>query len=579
MGVPFNWTDLAPYFIYDPTKPMLFNSMVFLVWFMAFYAGYLLLKKQTNWRLIYTLGFSLFFYYKSSGSYFVLLIISTLIDFTLGHFIYNAPNQRARRGYLILSLVANLGLLAYFKYTNFLIGSLNSIVGSNFSMQSIFLPVGISFFTFQTLSYSIDVYRGKLEPLTEEVKDWRSFVARLLDFSFFVSFFPQLVAGPIVRAADFIPQIRKPLQLSESDLGRALLLICGGLFKKAVISDYISINYVDRVFENPALYSGFENLMASYGYAIQIYCDFSGYSDMAIGLALIMGLRLPENFRFPYQSDTIRDFWRRWHISLSSWLRDYLYISLGGNRKGGLRTYVNLMLTMLLGGLWHGASWVFVIWGGLHGMALAIDRGMDQAGRWWKNTAVRAGIVFLIVQILAQIGFWIATQGESLEPEMLASLTRTNWQILGAWLLLLLVALGFDQLMKYLGLNLLRVGQQTFSVIMVFHFVTLCWVFFRSGALNNPLGPWETTTAVLGQIMTSFHGELAAEIFQNYSTVFYLIGLGFVLHFIPMTWREWWEKTFITSPWPVKGLILAFVIWLVTQTASADVVPFIYFQF
>lgn len=579
MGGDFNWADLAPYFIYDPTKPMLFNSMVFLVWFMSFYGGYLLLKRQMNWRLIYTLAFSLFFYYKSSGVYFVLLIISTLIDFTLGHFIHNAPNQRARRGYLILSLMANLGLLAYFKYTNFLIGSLNSIVGTNFSLQSIFLPVGISFFTFQTLSYSIDVYRGKLEPLTAGVKDWRTLWQRLLDFSFFVSFFPQLVAGPIVRAADFIPQIRKPLQLSESDLGRALLLICGGLFKKAVISDYISINYVDRVFENPALYSGFENLMASYGYAIQIYCDFSGYSDMAIGLALIMGLRLPENFRFPYQSDTIRDFWRRWHISLSSWLRDYLYISLGGNRKGGWRTYVNLMLTMLLGGLWHGASWVFVIWGGLHGVALALDRAMDQAGRWWKNTAVRAGVIFLSVQLFAQIGLWVAAQSGSLEPDLLQALTQTNLQIFGSWLLLLGIAIGLDQLMNYIGFKLTRIGQQTISVVLVFHFVTLCWIFFRSGALNNPLGPWETTTAVLGQIMTSFHPELAGEVFQNYSTVFYLMGLGFVLHFLPTRWRMLWEKTFIAAPWPIKGLILAFVIWLVTQTASADVVPFIYFQF
>ena len=473
MGGDFNWTDLAPYFIYDPTKPMLFNSMVFLVWFMSFYGGYLLLKRRTNWRLIYTLAFSLFFYYKSSGIYFVLLIISTLIDFTLGHFIHNAPNQRARRGYLILSLIANLGLLAYFKYTNFLIGSLNSIVGTNFSLQSIFLPVGISFFTFQTLSYSIDVYRGKLEPLTAGVKDWRTLWRRLLDFSFFVSFFPQLVAGPIVRAADFIPQIRKPLQLTEADLGRALLLICGGLFKKAVISDYISINYVDRVFENPALYSGFENLMASYGYAIQIYCDFSGYSDMAIGLALIMGLRLPENFRLPYQSDTIRDFWRRWHISLSSWLRDYLYISLGGNRKGGWRTYVNLMLTMLLGGLWHGASWVFVIWGGLHGVALALDRAMDQAGRWWKNTAVRAGVVFFSVQLFAQIGLWIAAQSGTLEPDLLQNLTQTNLQIFGFWLLLLFIAISLDQLMNYIGFKLTRIGQHTISVILVFNFASL----------------------------------------------------------------------------------------------------------
>lgn len=579
MGGNLDWATIAPYFIYDSAKPMLFNSMVFLVWFIAFYGGYLLLKRQTNWRLIYTLAFSLFFYYKSSGIYFVLLIISTLIDFTLGHFIYRAPNQRARKGYLILSLLANLGLLAYFKYTNFLIGSLNTIVGTNFSLQSIFLPVGISFFTFQTLSYSIDVYRGKLEPLTEGVKDWRSFFERLLDFSFFVSFFPQLVAGPIVRAANFIPQIRKPLRLSETDLGRALMLICGGLFKKAVISDYISINFVDRVFENPALYSGFENLMAAYGYAIQIYCDFSGYSDMAIGLALIMGLRLPENFRLPYQAETIRDFWRRWHISLSTWLRDYLYISLGGNRKGGWRTYRNLMITMLLGGLWHGASWVFVIWGGLHGIALAIDRALDQSGGWRKNSAIRAAAVCFSVQLFAQFGLWLAAQSGSIEPDLLQRLSWTNLQILGSWLLLLLIALSLDQLMNFIGFKLTKIGQQTISVILVFHFVTLCWIFFRAGALHNPLGPWETTTTVLGQIMTAFHPDLIAEVFPSYANVFYLIGLGFVLHFMPTQWRLLWEETFIAAPWPMKGVVLAFVIWLVTQTASADVVPFIYFQF
>lgn len=574
-----DWTEILPYLTYDPGKPMLFNSKVFLIWFLAFYGGYLLLKRQTNWRLIYTLGFSLFFYYKSSGLYFVLLILSTLIDFTLGHYIHNASSKSRRRAYLILSLCANLGLLAYFKYTNFLIGSFNSVVGTNFAFQSIFLPVGISFFTFQTLSYSIDVYRGKLIPLTEEVTDMKSFFSRLLDFSFFVSFFPQLVAGPIVRAADFIPQIRKPLQLSESNLGRALLLIAGGLFKKAVISDYISINFVDRVFENPALYSGFENLMAAYGYAIQIYCDFSGYSDMAIGLALIMGLRLPENFRLPYQSDSIRDFWRRWHISLSTWLRDYLYISLGGNRKGGLRTYVNLMLTMLLGGLWHGASWVFVIWGGLHGLALTIDRALEQAGKWRKNTAIRAGLIIFCVQLLGQLALWIALQGDTVDIEAYQALSQANLQIFIGWSLLLGLGLGLDYLMNYIGFKLTRLGTHTVSVLLVFHFVTLCWVFFRAGALNNPLGPWETTTTVLGQILTAFHPELVGEVIQNYAQVFGLIALGFVLHFLPNGFRKVGEEWFIKAPWPVKTLILAAIMWLVTQTTSADIVPFIYFQF
>src|SRR5205814_1229922 len=200
----------------------------------------------------------------------------------------------------------------------------------------------------------------------------------ILDFAFYIMFFPHIVAGPIVRAVNFLPQIHKELYISKEDFGQAIFLIVTGLFKKAVISDYISVNFVDRVFENPILYSGWENLMAVYGYAMQIYCDFSGYSDMAIGIALLLGYRLGINFNQPYQSASITEFWRRWHISLSSWLRDYLYIPLGGNRKGKLRTYVNLLVTMLLGGLWHGASWNFIFWGFLHGAALAIEKFLKE---------------------------------------------------------------------------------------------------------------------------------------------------------------------------------------------------------
>jgi len=232
--------------------------------------------------------------------------------------------------------------------------------------MNIILPVGISFFTFQAMSYTIDIYRKKIQP-----------VSNIIEFGFFISFFPQLVAGPIVRASEFLPQIRKKLMLSKLQLSNALFLIMSGLVKKAVISDYISVNFVDRVFENPPLYSVFETWTAFYGYALQIYCDFSGYSDMAIGLALLFGFYLPDNFKAPYQSTSITEFWRRWHISLSSWLRDYLYISLGGNRKGLWNTYKNLLITMLLGGLWHGASWKFVLWGAMHGVWLATERILD----------------------------------------------------------------------------------------------------------------------------------------------------------------------------------------------------------
>jgi alginate O-acetyltransferase complex protein AlgI len=350
-------------FVYNPQEPLIFNSGLFLFLFTGFLWVYISLSKTHRPKLIFVTIFSLYFYYKSSGGYFVLLLFATVIDFTLAKMIHSSKDEWYRKFYIIVTLVVNLGMLAYFKYTNFLFDAFFSVAGKEFQPMDIFLPVGVSFFTFQSLSYTLDVYRGNLKP-----------VHNILDYAFFVSFFPQLVAGPIVRASDFLPQIYRPTIVTAEMFGRGVFLIGCGLFKKAVISDYISINFVDRVFDAPSLYSGIENLFAVYGYALQIYCDFSGYSDMAIGIALLLGFRFPLNFDSPYQSKNITEFWRRWHISLSTWLRDYLYISLGGNRKGEARTYVNQMFTMLLGGLWHGASWRFIIWGGLHGLALTLHK-------------------------------------------------------------------------------------------------------------------------------------------------------------------------------------------------------------
>lgn len=290
--------------------------------------------------------------------------------------------KKVNRALLIaLSIFVNMLVLAYFKYSYFFIETTNEIfgthfkvvnllsewtnavAGTHFDVTSIILPVGISFYTFQSISYTIDVYRNKIAP-----------VKSLVNFSFFVTFFPQLVAGPIVRATDFIPQIYQKYSLTGREFGYAIFLILNGLMKKMIISDYLSINFVDRIFDNPMAYTGFENLMGVYGYAIQIYCDFSGYTDIAIGVGLLLGYKLPLNFNSPYKAANITDFWRRWHISLSTWLRDYLYISLGGNRKGKFRTYINLMLTMILGGLWHGASFRFIIWGTIHGIGLALHK-------------------------------------------------------------------------------------------------------------------------------------------------------------------------------------------------------------
>ncbi len=359
----------------------LFTHAAFWVFFGLVLTGNLLLRNNKSLRTIFLFLASLFFYYKTGGYFFSLLVISTCLDYTIGIALANSKNKLGRKGLVTLSLLINLSILAYFKYTYFIVDIIsyfkntelqahdylaefvNHILGTSFSIKDITLPVGISFFTFQTISYTIDVYRREIKP-----------VRNIIDFGFYVSFFPQLIAGPIVRAKHFIPQIYKQLVLSEKWIWWAILLITGGLFKKMFISDFISVNFVDRVFEHPVAYSGFEVLCAVYGYALQIYCDFSGYTDIALGVALLLGFRLPINFNHPYKATSISDFWRRWHISLSSWLRDYLYIPLGGNRKGPIRTFINLILTMLLGGLWHGAALKFVIWGALHGLGLMFNR-------------------------------------------------------------------------------------------------------------------------------------------------------------------------------------------------------------
>lgn len=356
---------LQALFAYDASSPLIFSSGLFLFLFAGFLLVYSVFRRAPMARIVYVIAFSLYFYYKSSGIYFLLLVFAAASDFLIARGIYRARFRWTKRWLVVLSVAVNLGMLGYFKYTNFLIDISNQLFGQGFlQFQNIFLPVGISFFVFQSMSYTIDIYRGQLKPLS----NW-------LDYLFYLSFFPQLVAGPIVRARDFIPQIRQnPVVVTREMFGTGVFLILTGLFKKAIISDYISLNFVDRIFDEPLLYSGFECLMGIYGYALQIYCDFSGYSDMAIGLALLLGFRFPKNFDSPYKSATITEFWRRWHISLSSWLKDYLYISLGGNRKGKARTYLNLFLTMLIGGLWHGAAIRFVLWGAWHGAALAVHK-------------------------------------------------------------------------------------------------------------------------------------------------------------------------------------------------------------
>jgi D-alanyl-lipoteichoic acid acyltransferase DltB (MBOAT superfamily) len=502
------FTDI---FLYHEKAPITFNSGLFLWLFAGFYLVYWWLvqrgERETfglpavegleqplpsnhHTKLLFVTFFSWYFYYKSSGLYFLLLVWATVLDYNLGHWIANAKRPSQRNVALVVSIVSNLGLLFYFKYTNFFIDCLQSAGAPVHQLAKIALPVGISFYTFQSISYVVDIYRNKLKP-----------VESILEYAFFVSFFPQLVAGPIVRAYDFIPQISKPTFLTRADFGRAVFLLLGGLFKKVVIADYIALNFVDRIFEKPLLYTGFENLMGAYGYALRIYCDFSGYSDMAIAIALLLGFHFPTNFNSPYQAASVTEFWRRWHISLSSWLRDYVYIPLGGNKIGSERTYANLLITMLVGGFWHGGAWRFILWGALHGGALAIERFAKQYIQLPDNLFVRS-----------------------------------------------------------------------LRIIVVFHFVCLCWLPFCAPEMS-------TVWAMLTQIFTAFHAEVIPEFINGYRPIVLLMGIGYLFHFLPADLETLCLDAFTNTPVWVKSLAFAVIVWLVVQVKSADIQPFIYFMF
>ncbi len=354
--------NIGKMLLYDPEAPMLFSSGLFWLLAIFFLPFYALLKGSRAKMILFVVCFSLYFYYKSSGLFFLMLIGTSLIDWLLSKAIYKVQERGKKLALMWLSIIISLSILGYFKYANFFLWNWNQMVEGNFQPLDIILPVGISFYTFQSISYVVDVYKGRIKP----TGSW-------LEYIFFLSFFPALVAGPIVRADYFLPQLKKNVRATGQEIYGGLWLIIIGIVKKAIIADYIA-QYNDLIFNDPELYTGVQTLMGVLGYTMQIYCDFSGYSDMAIGLALMMGFRLGLNFDSPYQSRNLTEFWRRWHISLSSWLRDYLYIPLGGNRKGVFRTYLNNFLTMLIGGLWHGAAWKFVFWGAMHGIGLAIHK-------------------------------------------------------------------------------------------------------------------------------------------------------------------------------------------------------------
>ncbi len=375
---------------------MLFPTVTFALFFaVVLPVSWLLQPHQRAWRGWILLA-SYVFYGWWDWRFVFLLAASTVVNHLLAVAIYRTGPQRARKLLLTLALVFDLGLLGYFKYANFFLSSVDNTIGTSW-IADVVLPVGISFYTFMAISYVVDTYRGELVP------------ASFARFAVFQAFFPHLVAGPIVRASELLPQLESPRDPRRVDVSRAFFLIVSGLFLKVVIANHLASHIVDEVFAAPNRHSSLEVLVGVYGYAVQIFADFCGYTNIAIGVALLLGFQFPQNFNSPYAAVSLQDFWRRWHMTLSRWLRDYLYIPLGGNRKGTLITYRNLMLTMVLGGLWHGAAWTFVIWGTIHGIGLALERALG-----WRPTS-RAATWFGRILTFHIVCFaWIFFRADSL---------------------------------------------------------------------------------------------------------------------------------------------------------------------
>lgn len=477
---------------------MLFNSLEYAIFLTGAFLAFWALSRSRLYRIAFLTLASWVFYAASNPWFVTLLVASTVVDYVAGLRMKAASDRglpdRRRKLWLVLSLVSNLGLLGVFKYSNFFYESVvdaGRFLGMDWTFERlpILLPAGISFYTFQTMSYSIDVYRRRCEPETSFLK-----------FAFFVGYFPQLVAGPIVRAVDFLPQIDPPPRLTRDMVSRALWLIGIGLFKKVVLADYLAVNLVDRVFDAPERFSSAEVMFGLYGYTMQVYMDFSAYSDIAIGSALLFGYRLPDNFDRPYAAHSISDFWRRWHMTLGSWLRDYLYYPLGGSKGTDLQTYKNLYVTFLLIGLWHGARWTFVAYGLAHATAMCINRffRVNVGGREKKKLS---------------FGGW-------------------------AW-----------------------------RMLLTLHFVVLARILFRSQSFEHAGLVLDALTAGTFHVVSVTPGILA------------LLGACYLVHWLPrnlveLTW-VWYRRL----PTVAQGAALGAAILGIMQAASADVVPFLYFQF
>ena len=605
-------------FSFDSSSPLLFTQFYFWAFFAIVYIIFALIGNKRLMRNAFLFFVSLFFYFKTSGFSLLILLFVTISDFLIAKRISRAPKQGTKKAWLILSIVLDLSILCYFKYSYFFADIIHTITGAEikivdifaqlgnvfagremFSVDAIVLPVGISFFIFQVISYTIDVYRKEIEP-----------VKNILDFGFYVSFFPQLVAGPIVKASDFIPQLYKKYHLGRRQFGIAIFWILNGLAKKIILSDYIAVNFIDRVFENPLLFTGFENLTALFGYSLQVYADFSGYTDIAIGVAMLMGFYLPQNFDSPYKAVNPQDFWRRWHMSLSRWLKSYLYIPLGGNRQASFGTYfwivlfaiigailsgswavsliflgigltviaishiskerkkniianLNRFITMLLGGLWHGASWNFIIWGGLNGAGMIVYQ-------FWKNT----GWHFRMLLVTLLSAGLIVIRHYNPAP---------IWNLLTIWMLVIYAGFIIRYIYHLCKGSKGQVLGTIWGVIQTFTFITFTRLFFRSGSNLDPESAneeaWNTAKNMVNQIGGKWDTSLIPDICAAYWEVFALILLGMIIHWMPSRWKRWYRLNFALLPIPLMILVIVAAVFVIYQFITADVQAFIYFQF
>ncbi len=609
---------------FDSSHPLLFTQIHFWVFFLIVFAGYALIASARRlsparrvMRNGYLFAVSLLFYYKTSGLFVLLLVFSTLLGWFLGIRMDHSVSQPRRKMLMAIGVIVNLLLLFYFKYAYFCTDIYNAIFNTNlhvinhlaqwadnafnttrFDASVILLPVGISFFTFQNISYIVDVYKRKIPH-----------VGNILDFGFYTSFFPQLVAGPILRADQFVPQLYKPYFLGRRQFGIAMFWIVNGLIKKLVLSDYLAVNFIDRVFDNPLLYTPFENFSALMIYSLQVYADFSGYTDIAIGVAMLMGFYLPVNFNSPYKATNPTDFWRRWHMSLSRWLRDYLYIPLGGNRTSGFLSYfilaailaiaafrlhnlafaivagvvmltvlllywlrpshrrtlgtnVNNMDTMLLGGLWHGASFNFITWGGLNGIGILVYK-------WWHGRSRSVQLFSLAV------AYFVLLIASHIWPLPLLNMLRFA-------MLVCLIAFFVVRTMPQESKFTQKLGT-VWSTLLTFVFISFTRLFFRSGSNLDPAEAneqaWQTAQLMVRQIGSQWDLSQIPAVVGNYWGVFLLFVIGMAVHWLPVRFKRRYRLWFATMPLWLMVLVVTAAVVIIYQFVTADLQPFIYFQF